>query len=107
VTELLGTDVYSVLKEKKYKGFTLPVVSKILRQLLEGMVILKSLGIVHSDLKPENIIVDKFLPNVKIIDFGSAAFEKNRIFTYIQSRYYRSPEILLENTFFFFFFFYG
>ena len=32
---------------------------------------------------------------MKIIDFGSAAFEGATAFTYIQSRYYRSPEVLL------------
>lgn len=34
-------------------------------------------------------------PIIKIIDFGSACFEGNTSFTYIQSRYYRSPEVLL------------
>jgi dual specificity protein kinase YAK1 len=33
--------------------------------------------------------------NVKIIDLGSACFEGFAIFQYIQSRYYRSPEVLL------------
>jgi dual specificity protein kinase YAK1 len=30
-----------------------------------------------------------------VIDFGSACFEGLTIFSYIQSRYYRSPEVLL------------
>jgi dual specificity protein kinase YAK1 len=33
---------------------------------------------------------------LKIIDLGSACSEKNFPFTYIQSRYYRAPEVLLE-----------
>ena len=32
---------------------------------------------------------------VKLIDFGSACYKNNKEFTYIQSRYYRSPEIVL------------
>jgi dual specificity tyrosine-phosphorylation-regulated kinase 2/3/4 len=32
---------------------------------------------------------------IKLIDFGSACFANNKEFTYIQSRYYRSPEIVL------------
>lgn len=32
---------------------------------------------------------------VKLIDFGSACFFDQKEFTYIQSRYYRSPEIVL------------
>jgi len=32
---------------------------------------------------------------VRVIDFGSACFEGQTIFSYIQSRFYRSPEVLL------------
>ena len=30
-----------------------------------------------------------------MIDFGSACFLKERVYTYIQSRFYRAPEIML------------
>ena len=33
---------------------------------------------------------------IKVIDFGSSCHEANRIYTYIQSRFYRSPEVLLN-----------
>ena len=32
---------------------------------------------------------------IKIIDFGSSCFDNETIYTYIQSRYYRAPEIML------------
>ena len=32
---------------------------------------------------------------MKLIDFGSSCFEAERIYTYIQSRFYRAPEIML------------
>ncbi|OMJ25138.1 Dual specificity tyrosine-phosphorylation-regulated kinase 2 [Smittium culicis] len=32
---------------------------------------------------------------VKVIDFGSSCFENDKIYTYIQSRFYRSPEVIL------------
>jgi serine/threonine protein kinase len=35
------------------------------------------------------------LGNVKLIDFGSACYEGQTSFSYIQSRFYRSPEVLL------------
>lgn len=50
----------------------------------------------HCDLKPENVLLKK--PNkssIKIIDFGSSCFESERYYTYIQSRFYRAPEIML------------
>ena len=32
---------------------------------------------------------------IKVIDFGSSCFAHERIYTYIQSRFYRAPEIIL------------
>ena len=57
---------------------------------------IKKKQIIHADLKPENIMVD-FHGKLKIIDFGSSYKERDvqRIYTYIQSRYYRAPEIPL------------
>ena len=53
-------------------------------------------NIIHCDLKPENILLKQ--PNksgIKIIDYGSSCFQYQRIYTYIQSRFYRAPEIIL------------
>ena len=32
---------------------------------------------------------------VKLIDFGSAAFNGHQVYTYIQSRYYTAPLVLM------------
>ena len=60
---------------------------------------LKKLGLIHADLKPENImLVDPVRQpyKVKVIDFGSASHVSKAVqSTYLQSRYYRAPEILL------------
>ena len=56
------------------------------------------LGIIHCDLKPENILMRSRNPserNLQIIDFGSSSFVGSPLYTYVQSRFYRSPEILL------------
>lgn len=31
----------------------------------------------------------------QVIDFGSSCFDHERVYTYIQSRFYRSPEVIL------------
>jgi dual specificity tyrosine-phosphorylation-regulated kinase 2/3/4 len=46
--------------------------------------------------KPENILlVNPNQPEIKVIDFGSSCYENERVYTYIQSRFYRSPEVIL------------
>lgn len=60
------------------------------------MKLLRRVKIVHCDLKPENILLRSANKSaIKVIDFGSSCFEHERIYTYIQSRFYRSPEVIL------------
>ena len=52
--------------------------------------------IVHCDIKPENILLQNLhSPAIKLIDFGSACATTHQMHTYVQSRFYRSPEVLL------------
>lgn len=96
VTEMLGPNLYEILKRNHYQGLPLSSVQFITKQLCRGLEFLDNQGIIHCDLKPENILVsDDANCQVKIIDFGSGCHEKKRVFTYIQSRFYRAPEILL------------
>jgi len=54
------------------------------------------LEIIHCDLKPENILLkEENKSGIKIIDFGSSTFIDEKVYTYIQSRFYRAPEIML------------
>lgn len=47
-------------------------------------------------MKPENILfTDETYHSIKIIDFGASCLECSTGFQYVQSRYYRCPEILL------------
>lgn len=57
---------------------------------------MKENHIIHCDLKPENIILkNREKSGIKMIDFGSSCFDHEVIYTYIQSRFYRAPEIML------------
>ena len=57
---------------------------------------LRKQNIIHCDLKPENILLKEYNKSgIKMIDFGSSCFQDETIYTYIQSRYYRAPEITL------------
>jgi dual specificity tyrosine-phosphorylation-regulated kinase 2/3/4 len=64
--------------------------------MLGSLTLLKSHRVIHCDLKPENILLAHPLHSeLKVIDFGSSCFENEKVYTYIQSRFYRSPEVIL------------
>ena len=62
----------------------------------QALQLLCDMNIVHCDIKPENILLQNLhSPAIKLIDFGSACATTHQVHTYIQSRFYRSPEVLL------------
>ncbi|EPZ33631.1 kinase-like protein [Rozella allomycis CSF55] len=96
VSELMSINLYELLKQNHFKGLSLRLIRVFMNQLLEALSLLHEIKIIHADLKPENILLkDLDSPNIKLIDFGSACHEHNTPYTYIQSRFYRSPEVLL------------
>lgn len=47
-------------------------------------------------LVQENILLKlRGQSQIKVIDFGSSCYDHQRVYTYIQSRFYRSPEVIL------------
>lgn len=89
-------NLYDQIKENNFMGLSLKLIRKYAIQMLNSLKILKQHSIVHCDLKPENILVEDMKKGIiKVIDFGSSCFENEQIYTYIQSRFYRAPEIML------------
>ncbi|PVH96969.1 hypothetical protein DM02DRAFT_616857 [Periconia macrospinosa] len=95
-TELLGMNLYEFIKAHDFKGFSLRLIRRFCKQMLSSLVLLKGKKVIHCDLKPENILLAHPLHSeIKVIDFGSSCFENEKVYTYIQSRFYRSPEVIL------------
>ncbi|KIW03554.1 uncharacterized protein PV09_05314 [Verruconis gallopava] len=95
-TELLGMNLYEFIKAYEFKGFPLPLIRRFTKQMLSSLCLLKSKRVIHCDLKPENILLAHPMHSeIKVIDFGSSCFEHEKVYTYIQSRFYRSPEVIL------------
>lgn len=94
--ELLSSNLYELIKRNQFRGLSTGLVRVFAQQLLDSLKVLKEAKIIHCDLKPENILLKSLnSPVIKVIDFGSACHELQTVYTYIQSRFYRSPEVLL------------
>ncbi|XP_069375648.1 dual specificity tyrosine-phosphorylation-regulated kinase 2 isoform X2 [Paralichthys olivaceus] len=94
--ELLSMNLYELIKKNKFQGFSLPLVRKFAHSILQCLESLHNNRIIHCDLKPENILLkQQGRSGIKVIDFGSSCYEHQRVYTYIQSRFYRAPEVIL------------
>ncbi|XP_006812174.1 dual specificity tyrosine-phosphorylation-regulated kinase 1B-like isoform X2 [Saccoglossus kowalevskii] len=98
VFELLSYNLYDLLRNTNFRGVSLNLTRKFAQQMCTALLFLATpeLNIIHCDLKPENILLcNPKRSAIKIVDFGSSCQLGQRIYQYIQSRFYRSPEVLL------------
>lgn len=94
--ELMSLNLYDFIKGNQFRGFSLGLVKRFAVQLLKCLQLLQKTQIIHCDLKPENILLKQaHRSGIKVIDFGSSCYEDETVYTYIQSRFYRAPEIIL------------
>jgi serine/threonine protein kinase len=94
--ELLSINLYDFTKNNNFQGASLGLIRRFAIQLLTSLRFLRKQRIIHCDLKPENVLLkNPTKSGIKVIDFGSSCFEDERVYTYIQSRFYRSPEVIL------------
>ncbi|CAO3598336.1 unnamed protein product [Absidia cylindrospora] len=96
VFECMSMNLYELIKKNNFQGFGVGLIRTFTVQMLRSLVLLYKHQVVHCDLKPENILLKDPNKNIiKVIDFGSSCLETERVYTYIQSRFYRSPEVIL------------
>ena len=98
VFEMLSLNLYELLKNTQFSGVSLNLIRKFAKQILKALAFLArpEIDIIHCDLKPENILLrHPKRSGIKIIDFGSSCRSNKRMYSYIQSRFYRSPEVML------------
>jgi dual specificity tyrosine-phosphorylation-regulated kinase 1 len=98
VFELLACNLYELLRNTRFLGVSFNLIRKFGQQILKCLSFLAApeINVIHCDLKPENILLrDPQRSAIKVIDFGSSCHGNKRMYTYIQSRFYRSPEVML------------
>eukprot|EP00736_Rhodelphis_marinus_P000006 Rmarinus@m.23829 len=112
VFEYLGFSLFDFLKKNKFRPFQSQTVRSIARQLFEGVAYMHDLGLVHTDLKPENVLFRSdtyhkrrtkdggsyrtpLTDKIAIIDFGGTTFEEDYHSSIVSTRHYRAPEVIL------------
>ncbi|CAN4121871.1 unnamed protein product [Withania somnifera] len=97
VFESLHMNLREVLKKfGRNIGLKLTAVRTYAKQLFIALKHLKNCGVLHCDIKPDNMLVNEAKNVLKLCDFGNAMFAgKNEITPYLVSRFYRAPEIIL------------
>uniref|UniRef100_A0A1I8A9R5 Dual specificity tyrosine-phosphorylation-regulated kinase mbk-2 n=2 Tax=Steinernema glaseri TaxID=37863 RepID=A0A1I8A9R5_9BILA len=94
--ELMYINLYELIKRNKFQGFSLMLVRGFAHSMLLCLELLHRNRLIHCDLKPENVLLkQQGRSGIKVIDFGSSCFAHQRIYTYIQSRFYRAPEVIM------------
>ena len=97
IMDYIDKDLYRFIKEYKEKAIPESIIQNIIRQVVSGIAYLHSQGMIHRDLKPQNVLVCND-GTIKLCDFGLA-----RMYTVLSKKYtneaftvwYRPPELML------------
>lgn len=96
VFESMACDLREVVKKYGRHGLSIQAVQVYANKLMMALFHLKKIGLIHADIKLDNILVNEAKTTVKLADFGSASeLHDNPITPYLVTGWYRAPEIIL------------
>lgn len=97
--EMLDKSLWDLMKERKFKGMSLNQIRPVTQQVLVALKALRRNGIMHTDLKPDNVMLVDHQNQpfrVKLIDFGLALpVTEAKVGMLMQAQAYRAPEVTL------------
>jgi dual specificity tyrosine-phosphorylation-regulated kinase 2/3/4 len=96
VFEPLGPNLYEYVRKTGFSKLRWFDIRRIARDVLWALAFTHAHGIAHCDVKPENVLLvpNKSSMSVKLTDFGSACRIGESQYSYVQSRFYRAPEVI-------------
>lgn len=99
ITALVFERVNHVDHRILYKKFTDFDIRYYMYETLLGLDYCHSLGIMHRDIKPHNIMIDHEQRQLRIIDWGLAEYyiPDKEYNVRVASRYYKGPELLVDD----------
>ena len=93
-----GCDLYDYISERG--PFQEKVAKELFGQVVDTLITCQERGVLHGDIKDENILIDLNTSRVKLIDFGSGAWIQPGAFTEYQgTRVYAPPEWIKHRRF--------
>nr|XP_015808673.2 uncharacterized protein LOC107381486 [Nothobranchius furzeri] len=99
VLEHLDVNLFQLVLRRRPRHLSVAEIRPIAEQLLVSLRALKSIGLTHTDIKPDNIMLvhsDSKPFKIKLIDFGLAVKTANLSSTsWMQPKGYRAPEVFL------------
>ncbi|KAM7521349.1 hypothetical protein LguiB_020311 [Lonicera macranthoides] len=103
VFEYMDTDLKKFIKTYRQTGDHIPTktIKSLMYQLCKGVAFCHGHGVLHRDLKPHNLLMDRKTSMLKIADLGLARAFTLPIKKYtheILTLWYRAPEVLLGAT---------
>ena len=104
VLEHLDMDLSEFIKRSPTDHLDPQLIKSIIHQILLGLEAVHSRRIIHRDVKPQNILIDRARGQVKLADFGLSrtclpgACGKRAMTHEVVTLLYRAPEILLGCT---------
>lgn len=88
-----GTDLKSAIREAK--SFTEPVALKYLTDICMGFIELITEGVIHRDVKPQNIVLHNDTARITDFGFAKSVISNTQLnWTVVGTPYYMSPQQL-------------
>jgi casein kinase II subunit alpha len=99
---LIFEHINNVDFKKLYPSFKDFDVRYYMYEIARSLDYCHSMGIMHRDIKPQNIMIDHTQRKVRIIDWGLAEYfhPKQEYNVRVASRYYKGPELLTDDKYY-------